>query len=115
MSRRAAAATGWVLLGGWIALAVVAAKRPVPLDARLGTAPVVLAPLPDGRIDVDRATAAELRLLPGIGPALAERIVADRRARGPFGSLDALARVPRIGPATIRDLRGEARAGVPAP
>ncbi len=50
-------------------------------------------------IDVDRADAATLDLLPGIGPALAARIVADRDSLGPFGSLEALQRVRGIGPA----------------
>lgn len=50
-------------------------------------------------VDVDRADAVTLDRLPGIGPALAARIVADRDARGPFGSLQALERVKGIGPA----------------
>ena len=40
------------------------------------------------RVDVNRADAAELATLPGIGPHLAERIVAFRRSNGPFGRLD---------------------------
>jgi competence protein ComEA len=54
---------------------------------------------PTGPIDVDRAGAAELDRLPGIGPALAERIIEDREANGPFGSVDGLQRVRGIGPA----------------
>lgn len=50
-------------------------------------------------IDMDRAMESELDRLPGIGPALAARIVADRTARGPFGSIDGLKRVKGIGPA----------------
>lgn len=61
-------------------------------------------PLASGPLDVDRATAAELEALPGIGPALAGRIVAARSARGPFGSLVALDEVPGIGPALIKRL-----------
>lgn len=52
-----------------------------------------------GPIDVDRASAAELDRLPGIGPALAQRIVEDREANGAFGSVEALQRVRGIGPA----------------
>src|SRR6185436_12312993 len=40
-------------------------------------------------IDVDRASRAELVTLPGIGPALADRILAERNANGPFGCLAA--------------------------
>lgn len=56
-------------------------------------------------IDVNSATRAELGALPNIGPALAERIASDREANGPFDSLDALDRVPGIGPRTIDSLR----------
>jgi competence protein ComEA len=55
-------------------------------------------------VDVDRAEAAELDQLPGIGPALARRIVADREANGGFGSLAELQRVKGIGPALTAKL-----------
>ena len=54
------------------------------------------------RVDLDVATEAEIERLPRIGPALARRIVEDRAARGPFGSLEGLTRVRGIGPATAR-------------
>ncbi len=57
------------------------------------------------RINVDRATASELERLPRIGPVLAVRIVADRRQRGPFGSLEGLDRVRGIGPKVLEALR----------
>jgi competence ComEA-like helix-hairpin-helix protein len=56
-------------------------------------------------VDLDRAPADELVRLPRIGPAIAARIVVEREARGPFGSLDGLARVPGLGPATREALR----------
>jgi len=56
------------------------------------------------RVDVDRAPAAELARLPRIGPALAARIVADRDAQGPFGSLEALERVAGVGKTTVKAL-----------
>lgn len=59
-------------------------------------------PLADGeRIDADRATATELERLPGVGPGLARRIVADRKERGPFGALEGLDRVPGVGKALL--------------
>ena len=61
---------------------------------------------PVGRIDPNRASVAELVRLPGIGPALAGRIVADRSLRGPFGSAEALRRVHGIGPKTLDRIRG---------
>jgi competence protein ComEA len=59
---------------------------------------------PGERVDVDRADAAELDRLPRVGPQLAQRIVEEREANGPFGSLDGLARVPGVGPAMRRAL-----------
>jgi len=58
-----------------------------------------------GTLDPDRATAADWERLPGIGPSLAARIVSDRAANGPFGSVDGLARVRGIGPKTVERLR----------
>ena len=58
------------------------------------------APASAGPIDLDVASAAEIETLPRVGPALAQRIVADRDAAGPFGSLDGLRRVRGIGAAT---------------
>ncbi|HEX7079062.1 MAG TPA: helix-hairpin-helix domain-containing protein [Candidatus Eisenbacteria bacterium] len=62
-------------------------------------------------IDVDRADPAALVRLPGIGPAIAARIVADRASRGPFGGPDGLLRVPGIGRKTLAKIRGYLREG----
>ncbi len=45
-----------------------------------------------GVLNVNRATEAELRLLPGIGKKRAEQIV-ERREKKPFASLDELGRM----------------------
>jgi competence protein ComEA len=60
---------------------------------------------PGERIDLDRAGASELARLPRVGPGLARRIVADRTARGPFGSLVELSRVPGVGEGLIAAVR----------
>lgn len=57
------------------------------------------------RIDLNQATTRELTLLPGIGPVLATRILADRRNNGHFRSIEDLARVPGIGTKTIQEVR----------
>ena len=59
-------------------------------------------------IDVNTATASQLEELPGIGPALAARIVDYRDEHGPFATLDALERVPGIGPSKLAQLRPHA-------
>lgn len=61
----------------------------------------------DGLISVNRATAAELQSLPGVGPVLAERIVSHRDQVGGFDRVEDLLQVPGIGEsklAAIRDL-----------
>jgi len=58
-------------------------------------------PWPDMRIDVNSAPAAHLQVLPGIGPRLAERIVAYREEHGPFTNLDDLQQIKFIGPSVI--------------
>lgn|SRR5690606_33556132 len=73
--------------------------------APAGDHPPAAAPSPTRIINLNTATAAELDLLPGIGPALAQRIVEDREKRGPFKSIDNLDRVRGIGPETIRRIR----------
>jgi len=47
----------------------------------------------EAAIDLNRANAAELTRLPGVGRALATRIVAAREAVGPFTTVDDLQRV----------------------
>ena len=76
---------------------------------------------PGEQVDLNRADAAELTRLPGVGAALARRIVADRTERGPFRTLADLDRVPGIGPALLKRVQefvvpgtgpsGSARAG----
>jgi competence protein ComEA len=63
-----------------------------------------------GPVNVNRADAADLEALPGIGAVLAERIVADRAANGPFAALADLERVSGIGPAVVARLEGIATA-----
>jgi len=56
-------------------------------------------------LDLDRASEAEIEALPGIGPALAHRIVSFRDSVGALGDIDALCAVSGIGPALTKRLR----------
>ena len=59
----------------------------------------------DGLVHLNTATAADLEALPGVGPVLAERIIAHREARGGFAQVEDLLEVPGIGEAKLADLR----------
>jgi len=58
------------------------------------------------RIDLNLASSEELQSLPGIGPALAKRILESRSREGPFRGPDDLLRVRGIGPTTLARIRG---------
>ncbi len=95
----------WV---GLAALAGLAAIRPghAAWPARFAREPAWDQALASaGRIDVNTAGVAELERLPGIGRALAERIVAERQRGGRFGAPAELARVRGIGPRTVEAIQ----------
>jgi competence protein ComEA len=56
-------------------------------------------------LDINTATAEQLQLLPGIGPSRAAAIVEDRATKGPFRTVEDLARVSGIGPVTVEGVR----------
>ena len=88
------------------------ASGPQPSNSRVGKAHERTAAAVLGRLDPDRALASDWERLPGIGPALAARIVADRDSRGAFGGPEGLLRVRGIGPRTLDRIRPYLR---PAP
>jgi len=57
-----------------------------------------------GKLDLDAATSAQIESLPGIGPALARRIVAVRALHGPFVDMAGLQRVRGLSASLIRAL-----------
>ena len=59
----------------------------------------------DGRVRINLADAIELQALPGVGPVLAERIVAHRDERGPFAVVEDLLDVSGIGEGKLASLR----------
>ena len=69
------------------------------------TIPPAFAPFFDLAMDINRAQLKDLTLLPGIGPALAQRIVAERAENGPYAKPEALLRVAGIGPHTFAGLQ----------
>lgn len=98
---------------------VVGQKRAAALAPRLtlraplalsGTAP------PPGRvppsaaapISLNRASAAELELLPGVGPALAKRLINARDSLHGFSTWSQVDAVPGIGPSLLKKLKDKA-------
>lgn len=59
----------------------------------------------DGRIDINLADAALLETLPGIGPAIAQRIIEYREMNGPFATIEGIQEVSGIGPATFEEIK----------
>ena len=59
----------------------------------------------DGPLNLNRATAEDLRRLPGVGPMLAGQIVRARERRGPFTTIDDLLLVPGMGSKKFERIR----------
>lgn len=84
-------------------------------DGQRVLVPRIGAPSPDGPpaggestgelVDLNIATSAQLEALPGIGPALAGAIIAERERRGGFRSVNELREVRGIGDARFAELR----------
>ena len=55
-------------------------------------------------VDPNHANVAELSLLPGVGPTLAQRIVEHREQAGPFDAPEDLLEVRGVGPAKLEGM-----------
>ncbi len=56
-------------------------------------------------ININSGGVADLDQLPGVGPSLAQSIIAYRDANGPFETLEELLQVPGIGPRTFEAIK----------
>ena len=81
--------------------ALLAPPEAASSPRRLPTPP----PLTPGSVNVNTATLEELVALPGIGPAIAENILAFRDENGPFESEEGLLDVKGIGPKKLARIR----------
>jgi competence protein ComEA len=64
-----------------------------------------------GLLDLNTATVQDFDALPGIGPVLADRIVAWRTEHGRFASVDQLREVSGIGEAKYQSLKSKVQVG----
>ena len=77
---------------------------PTPAPAAPGETPPAQ-PASPGLVNLNTATADQLDDLPGIGPALAQRVIDYRTEHGPFRAVDELARVNGISSAMVDEFR----------
>ena len=63
----------------------------------------------NGPIMINRASVKEFESLDGIGPVLANRIVAFRKINGPFAAIEDLMKVPGIGSSTFAKFKEKLR------
>jgi competence protein ComEA len=73
------------------------ASPPVPPPVRQSTTEI--------HININTADQATLESLPGIGPAIAQRIIEYRQSQGRFQRIEDLMEVSGIGPATFDKVR----------
>lgn len=71
----------------------------------LGQAAALPTPGGGGLVNINEAALEDLVTLPGIGPALAQRILNYREVNGPFANLEALDAVSGVGPALLEGLK----------
>ncbi|HTM23006.1 MAG TPA: helix-hairpin-helix domain-containing protein [Kofleriaceae bacterium] len=118
--RRLGAAAALVVLGAAVASALGSTPAAAGPEANLAPPPPPPTPPPipatsepcsrgqpaggAGVININEASADQLQLLPGIGPARAALIVEERRRRGRFTRLRELRRVKGIGARTLQRL-----------
>jgi competence protein ComEA len=82
---------------------------PIPIETRV----LLETPGPALPLNINQASQADLEALPGIGPAIAARIVAYRQVNGPFENIEEIQSVKGIGPSIFAEIRDRITVGAP--
>jgi len=94
-----------VAVSVWYSASVIPEPVPVSFTAASSVPASASTAFDPSRIDINKASAAALDLLPGIGPVLAERIIEYRKENGDFQLPEDLLSVEGIGENTLEELR----------
>jgi competence protein ComEA len=68
-------------------------------------------PVPAGKVNINTATVEQLATLPGVGPALAQRIVDHRQKAGSFKSVQELMSIRGIGEKSFQKMEAHLTTG----
>ncbi len=79
--------------------------EPTKSPTKTAVAPRETKPTPTRKINLNKATIEELTLLPGVGPATAEKIIEQRKTNGAFSSVDDLDEIKGIGEKKLEKIR----------
>ena len=79
--------------------------------ACLSAVPTTVSAAETPQLDLNQATAEQLTELPGVGEAIANRIVEFRKKNGPFKRVEDLLKVKGIGEKSLDKLRPHLRVG----
>jgi competence protein ComEA len=71
-----------------------------------GSAAAAAKPAPTGKVNINTASAEQLTVLPGVGPALAAKIVEHRQKSGAFKTTQELMNVRGIGEKNFAKIQG---------